>query len=224
MAITLLSLLFTSNVIADQERPVFKNPPEISSQDGKLDTTLTVDWSKVEAGGKKFESYVYNGLFIPPTLRLKPGETLNLELYNKKDGPTNLHFHGTNTSPKGNSDNVFLTIPPGDKLYYSVFFPEIHPQGLFWYHPHIHGTTEYQIGGGMSGLISVDGLLDPWPELQGITTRVMLLRDVQLDKGKVPNPPDPGNPTMRMINGMVNPTIDIKEGEVQLWRVGNIGA
>jgi FtsP/CotA-like multicopper oxidase with cupredoxin domain len=30
------------------------------------------------------------------------------------DDPSNLHFHGMSVSPKGNSDNVFVHVHPGD--------------------------------------------------------------------------------------------------------------
>ena len=52
----------------------------------------------------------------------------------------------------------------------------------------------------------------------------MILRDIQIVDGRVPNPPDSSMPTLRTLNGLVNPSIPIQPGEVQLWRVGNIGA
>ncbi|MEM8843915.1 MAG: multicopper oxidase family protein [Pseudomonadota bacterium] len=212
---------------ADQgERPHFTEPPSLSSENGVLDMELTIESTTVEVGGKSVTTHLYNDLFAPPTIRVKPGDTLRLKLNNKRlDGNTNMHYHGTNVSPKEPADNVYIGIKPGESYQYEVEFPEDHPQGLFWYHPHWHGTTEYQIGGGLSGLLSVDGVLDPWPELKDIRVRHMILRDVQIDKdGNVPNPPDPGNPTMRLVNGLLNPIIPILPGEVQLWRVGNIGA
>ncbi|MEM7170046.1 MAG: multicopper oxidase family protein [Pseudomonadota bacterium] len=209
---------------SSKDRPEFAQPPEVSSSDGVLNTELTVAPHDIEVGGQKVTTELYNGLFAPPTLRVRPGDKLLLNLKNRRGGKTNLHYHGTNTSPKGNSDNVFLTVEPGEDFQYEVDFPPEHPQGLFWYHPHYHGTTEYQIGSGMSGLLSVDGVLDPWPELKDITQRNMILRDIQIVKGKVPDPPDSGNPTMRTLNGQINPSIAIRPGEIQLWRIGNIGA
>lgn len=225
----LLLLLAPLSAIAKDKdkRPAFAEPPQIKSEDGVLETELTVGPHTIEVAGKKVTTNLYNGLFAPPTLRLKPGETLRLKLTNEKgEGEnTNLHYHGTNVSPLAPADSVFITVEPGKDYQYVVDFPKDHPQGLFWYHPHFHGTTEYQIGSGLSGLISVDGVLDPWPELKDITQRFMILRDIQINKhGRVPNPPDPGDKTNRLVNGLRNPTIPIKPGEIQLWRVGNIGA
>ncbi|MEM7124450.1 MAG: multicopper oxidase family protein [Pseudomonadota bacterium] len=222
--LSILVLPISAFADGEEEREELVDPPAVYSNDGVLTTHLTVAPHTIEVGGKKVTTHLYNGLFIPPTLTLKPGDTLVLNLHNYKDYPTNLHYHGTNTSPLGNSDNVYVIVDPNVTFMYEVEFPEDHPKGLFWYHPHYHGSTEYQIGSGLSGLISVEGVLDPWPELKDIRQRNMVLRDIQIVDGKVPNPPDPGNPTMRMINGQVNPTITIRPGEIQLWRVGNIGA
>ncbi len=227
LCLVLASLLLAPRTGATAEhRPDFVNPPEIKSENGVLETELIVAPHTIVVGGEKVTTNLYNGLFAPPTLRLNPGDTLRLKLTNQKgEGEnTNVHYHGTNVSPLAPGDNAFVTIRPGESYQYVIDFPKDHPQGLFWYHPHWHSTTEYQIGSGLSGLISVDDVLAPWPELKDITERVMILRDIQIKHGRVPNPPDPGDPTMRLVNGLRNPTIPIKPGEVQLWRVGNIGA
>jgi suppressor of ftsI len=221
------SLILFSLAAQAQEtgiRPAFREPPEISSVNGVLVTELTIAPHAIEVGGTKVTTNLYNSLFAPPTLRVQPGDKLVLTLHNRMHGSTNVHFHGTDVSPRSPADNVFLRIAPGEDYRYEVEFPRDHPQGLFWYHPHWHGTTEFQIGGGMSGLLSVGDVLEPWPELQGITRRHIILRDIQIVDGKVPNPPDAAKPTLRTVNGLVNPTIDIRPGEIQLWRVGNIGA
>jgi hypothetical protein len=56
-----------------KDRPLFANPPEIQSQNGVLETELTVAPHTIEIGGKRVTTTLYNGLFAPPTLRLKPG-------------------------------------------------------------------------------------------------------------------------------------------------------
>lgn len=229
MRMLLLCLAFLTPICAwaenSDKRPDYKDPPSLKSENGVLALDMTVEMTKIKVGGKDVTTLLYNGLFAPPTLHVNPGDQLQLTLKNRRgDGNTNLHYHGTNTSPKPPQDNVFIRVGPDEDYQYEVDFPADHPQGLFWYHPHWHGATEYQIGSGLSGLISVDGVLDPWPALKDITVRYMILRDIQIKDGKVPNPPDPGDPTMRLVNGLLNPGIPIRPGEVQLWRVGNIGA
>lgn len=164
-------LLPFSAVAQTEKRPEFKDPPEVRSENGVLSIELTVAPHTIEIGGKKVTTYLYNGLFAPPTLRVRPGDQLRVKLRNRKEGNTNLHYHGTNTSPKEPQDNIFVRVGPNEEYQYAVDFPKDHPQGLFYYHPHWHGATEFQIGSGMSGLLSVDGVLDPWPELKDIVTR-----------------------------------------------------
>ena len=89
------------------------------------------------------------------TLRLRPGDVLTLTLVNRMAAETNLHFHGTNVSPRDNSDNVFTHVHPGAAFTYRVAFPANHHPGLFWYHPHMHPTTAEQVGRGMAGALIV---------------------------------------------------------------------
>jgi FtsP/CotA-like multicopper oxidase with cupredoxin domain len=47
-----------------------------------------------------------------------------------------------------------------EKLTYHYEIPKYHPPGLSWYHPHIHGTSASQLGGGLAGLITIGKLWD----------------------------------------------------------------
>jgi FtsP/CotA-like multicopper oxidase with cupredoxin domain len=165
----------------------------------------------------------YNGLYIPPTLRAQPGDTIRLRLTNALAEPTNLHMHGLTVSPRGNSDNVFTRVAPGQTQDYEIRLPPDHPPGLYWYHPHSHGFSDMQVRNGMSGAIIVDGLLDPFPTLRHLPERLLLLKDLQMENGRVVHR-DIGKNTIRTINGIANPLIVLRPGETELWRIGNIGA
>jgi len=205
-------------------RPEFANPEELRSVDGELDTVFRVAMTQTTVAGQDFAAPMYNDTYTPPTLRVDPGDVINLRMVNDIDLETNIHYHGMGVSPLGNSDNVFLHILPMTFFEYEIAIPDTHPHGLFYYHPHQYGTTEAQIMGGMSGLLVVEGLLDPFPELAGIRERLMILRDTQIENGQLPDEIDPSGPTNFTLNGLVNPSIDIQPNEVQLWRIGNLGA
>jgi len=76
----------------------------------------------------------------------------------------------------------------------------------------------------------VDGILDPFPQLQGIKERIMLLKDFQNIGGQIPGGGglvgqiDSNAGTTRTVNGQLNPIIKIRPGETQFWRIGNVGA
>jgi len=202
----------------------FADPPEIDSVDGVLDTTMTVQPETIMVGEQEVTANVYYGLYTPPTWRLRSGDILRVKLENMIDMTTNLHTHGLNVSPMGDSDNIFLHINPTESFSYEIKLPDSHPPGTFYYHPHIYGTTEFQIGNGMSGGIIVDNDEYPPPSLRGVKQRTMLLKDIQMMQGQVPDPPMSSNGTTRSVNGLVNPTIVLHPGETELWRILNIGA
>jgi FtsP/CotA-like multicopper oxidase with cupredoxin domain len=145
-------------------------------------------------------------LYPAPTLQVFPGERLIVHFengltgltirdyfipqYTAKDqpvplypeqmtsSPINLHTHGAHISPKGNADNVMLHIPPGMSNTYTYDIPRNMPQGLYWYHCHLHGLTAAQVYSGLAGLLAVgrtDGNL-PLVTEKSIPVRNMALQ------------------------------------------------
>jgi FtsP/CotA-like multicopper oxidase with cupredoxin domain len=126
----------------------------------------------------------FEGTIPGPTLRVRPGDWLEIEMPN--DLPANdhharmgafphhpftinLHTHGLSVSPKGLSDNVLREMEPGTTSRVRIKIPEDHPSGTFWYHPHKHGAVTYQMFGGMAGFLIVEGgpgTLDALPEVK----------------------------------------------------------
>ncbi|HEX2090778.1 MAG TPA: multicopper oxidase family protein [Longimicrobiaceae bacterium] len=197
----------------------FTNPPEIRSAGGQLRTRLVAAPGTFTLGGATYRRNLYNGSYVPPTLRVRRGDWFQLTLLNQMDSArwTNLHYHGMTVTPRVPGDNVFLHIANQDSFRYAFAIPQWHAPGMFWYHPHPHGLSEGQVLGGMSGALIVEGLLDRYPQWQGITERVMLLKDFV-------NPSDPDGPKIKSINGQTSSTLYIRPGEPQFWRIGNVGA
>jgi suppressor of ftsI len=109
-----------------------------------------------------------------------------------------------------------------------VHLPRDHAPGTYWYHVHLHGLTEEQVMGGMSGLLIVDGLERVLPRrLRGIRERQLAVRDVQHTGGSI-NMGDgsiaPDKPSTWLVNGQLRPRLSLRPGETQLWRIANIGA
>jgi suppressor of ftsI len=95
----------------------FPEPMEMRVVDGVLRATLTAEEREVEIAGQPIRGRVFNGSFVGPTLRLRPGERIELELVNHLMEPTNLHFHGLHVSPGGEADNIFRTVNPGETAH-----------------------------------------------------------------------------------------------------------
>lgn len=206
--------------------PPFQNPVQITSVNGVLDLTFDVDVFPGEVDGQEFMSAQYNGMFAPPTLRVDPGDTILLDVNNLLEAMTNIHYHGMQVSPLPPSDDVFIMIPQNGGFQYEVEIPEDHPQGLYYYHAHLFGITQFQIMSGLSGGIIVGNNLTPFPQLDGITEQVMYLKDIQIVDGMVPSEADidPSAPTNFTVNGQTNPVITMRPGETQYWQFFNIGA
>jgi suppressor of ftsI len=208
----------------------FRNPPELRSLNGELRTSFIVANATFQVAGQTVTSSVYNGSYIPPVLRLRPGDTLYLDLENRTSDSTNLHYHGLNVSPRINadatvSDNVFVLVEPGARLNYQLAIPGNHNPGMYWYHTHRHELAQRQVMSGLSGGLVIDGILDLFPQLAGITERIMLLKDIQITpQGTVPTDISPSSPSWRTVNGQTNPTLAISPGETQFLRFANIGS
>ena len=226
-AAILLLLLGACDTTKQTSSPPFQEPPEFVSEDGVTVGRLEAAVTEVEIGERKVNTTVFNELYAPPTIRVEPGGEIDLNLVNSLTDlgqPTNIHFHGMQVSPLGDSDNIFRQVQPGTTARYHVAIPEEHERGMYWYHSHANRFAEWQVFGGLSGGIIVEGILDPFPELQGITERVMLLKNIRVShSASLPNSIITSEPSIHTINGQVNPTIKISPGETQFWRIANVG-
>jgi suppressor of ftsI len=179
--------------------------------DGLLETTLEArSDADASVGGMTYE-----GDLPGPVLRLRPGDRLKPTLVNNLGGAiTNLHVHGLHVSPEGNGDNVFLHIENGQSFEYDYLLPKDHPAGLYWYHPHHHGNTMQQTGAGLAGAIIIEGAFDDLPEIRDLPERLLVLQGPFFGPAGL----------HYLVNGQVNPTIAIRPGETQRWRVLNASA
>ncbi len=227
---------------------VVADPFSISSQNGALTAQFTLGHS-VDTAGYTHYCYKYAAptqIVEAPTLRVNPGDVINLNVVDqikadsgmKMDmapppGPpcgdggaatinsTNVHFHGMNVPPVCHQDDVINTlIQPGTAGFqFNVHVPTTQPPGLYWYHPHVHGFTEFQVNGGAAGAIVVNGMEKVRPEVAGLTERVFVIRQQYL----VPWVPGPYELTLNFQTPFLAqfPVIDMKPGEKQFWRVAN---
>jgi FtsP/CotA-like multicopper oxidase with cupredoxin domain len=193
----------------------------------------------------------YKGSYPAPTLRVKAGDTIQIRLINRlppspsgqsslaflnHQNSTNLHFHGLHVSPKKVTvggqeiygdyvvDSPDQGVLPGAERLHKIEIPLNHPPGIFWYHPHLHGSTAAQVSGGMFGVIIVEGptgqLFDP----QIANERVIFVHKHNLTAaGRTDSLNDAAvsAPSGFLLNGVSQPTIVMRPGEVQIWHFIN---
>ncbi len=61
---------------------------------------------------------------------------------------SNVHTHGLWVSGRRPADDVDIFVPPGFQYTYEYHLPLEHMPGLAWLHPHFHGSSSLQVGGG----------------------------------------------------------------------------
>jgi FtsP/CotA-like multicopper oxidase with cupredoxin domain len=172
-----------------------EDPAEIDSDAG---TDLIVNADPNNPGQNCF---LYNdkklGLQESPTLRVKPGKSIALNLQNALPGEqissnpcpsnigmpplnaTSLHYHGLNVSPACGQDNSVQTVvTPGKTFSYNIEVAKDSPPGLYWYHPHVHMQAESQVLSGLTGNIVVEGIGKFNKQADKLQERVFVLRDL----------------------------------------------
>lgn len=139
---------------------------EIDATDGKtVSLSLGIVPLSVVTGAASTRGY--NGQVPGPTIRTRPGATLKIELWNdlppekvstmgayntfRAFDTTSLHVHGLHVSSREGHDNIFAVIPAKTALNYTYQIASDHMPGTHWYHPHFHGSTSVQAGGGAAG-------------------------------------------------------------------------
>ncbi|MCY0905748.1 multicopper oxidase family protein [Arthrobacter sp. H14-L1] len=198
-------------------------PHALRSADGRLQIKLSAAQGQVRIAGRDADVLSYNGSLPGPTLILQPGDRVNVTLENGLGDPTNLHVHGLHVSPQGNSDNVLVSVDPGESFDYEYRLPVNHPPGVYWYHPHRHGSVADQVFGGLYGAIIVQ---DPRP-VPVTRERVLVISDISLTGGGSTATVSAMEKVMGregalvLVNGQLNAAMAARPGERERWRIIN---
>ncbi len=229
-------------------------PPDLYSQNGSLSLAFNY-YTTVDAAGRTLFCLVTPDGLQSPTLHIHPGDTLNLVVTNLNPAPppgapseivsnasdlcgdavmtitsVNVHFHGTNTSPRCHGDQVIHTlINSGESFKYSLKFPASEPPGLYWYHPHVHGIAEAAVQGGASGAIVVEGIENIQPAVAGLPQRILLVRDQTVASNTNSDQTPPAwdislNYVPIDYPAYIPAVIKMKPGGQEFWRVANASA
>lgn len=213
----------------------FPEPQMRFSHNGALDTSLHMTLAKIPVAGLTYTTGIeYEHQLPAPTLVFCPGDLVTVHLSNGLPLSTNLHLHGLHVSPNGNGDNVFVDVKPLTERTYQYQIPLDQAPGFYWYHPHLHPLVQPEEAGGAAGGIIVEGSLDQ--RLPNVPERIMIIQGGnRRSKGTPPgtaNPPDLGPPKANappppigvpqlLVNGVQNPAVKIRPGEIQRWRILN---
>lgn len=110
-------------------------------------------------GGHRFLAYGFNGQVPGPLLRARQGARVHVEVANRMDWPTAIHWHGLRLENRfdGVPGLTQAPIQPGDDFLYSLDLPDA---GVFWYHPHLR--EDITQGLGLFGNLLVEPIPEDW--------------------------------------------------------------
>ena len=198
-----------------------------------VELTLTAAAQRLSlVPGVASDVYAYNGTVPGPTLELREGDRVVIHFRNDLPEETTVHWHGLQI-PVDADGSPFHPVEPGGRRDYAFTIRE-GTAGTYWYHPHPHHATGRQVARGLYGAIVVRAADDPLPA--SLREQLLIFSDNRiLPDGRV-HLTEPGTPEGRVdqengregdllfVNGHVMPTLSIRSGEVQRWRLINASA
>lgn len=210
--------------------PVLVN---LSSEPRTVEVTLTAAPARLAlVPGAETDVYAYNDRVPGPTLEAREGDRVIVHFRNELPEPTSVHWHGIHL-PFTADGSPFHPVEPGGQHDY-VFTLDPGTAGTYWYHPHPNHSAGRQVAKGLFGALIVRAADDPLPA--SVTEKLLILADNRfLPDGSI-DLPDPASPEghvefengregdVLFVNGQVMPTLTIRSGEVQRWRVINASA
>ena len=195
--------------------------------DGVRVFSLTLQPGSVEwVPGSPTATYGVNGPLLGPTLHLRVGESVRIEVTNSLAESSTLHWHGMEL-PARSDGGPYQPIAPG--ATWKSEFDVIQRPMMAWYHPHQMHHTARQVYMGMAGLIYVT---DPsanvdLPSTYGVDDMPLVIQDRRFfADGTHPYSPG-GSLAMRdrmaglkgdimLVNGAIEPNYPVLQGLVRL--------
>ncbi len=95
----------------------------------------------------------YNGNYLGPTIRVRNGQRVQVDVHNTLDQQTTVHWHGLHVPAKFDG-GPRQPIAPGSS--WSPHFTIKQQAATLWYHPHAMGLTGEHVFMGLAGLFYIE--------------------------------------------------------------------
>jgi FtsP/CotA-like multicopper oxidase with cupredoxin domain/mono/diheme cytochrome c family protein len=172
--------------------------------------------------------FAYNGQIPGPTIDVMEGDHVIVHFHNALNEPTTVHWHGLHLPITADGSPMHPVAPGEDRVYEFTLRPG--SAGTYWYHPHPHYRTGYQVAKGLYGAFIVRAADDP---LAHLSEQLLILSDNRFNDDGTLDFPDPDSLAGRIdfengregdrlfVTGALLPDLAIRSGELQRWRVIN---
>lgn len=199
-------------------------PEDLNPDSHILEIRLEAKVAEVELKpGVKTKVWTYNGLLPGPYIRAAKGDRLIVHFHNSLPEATTIHWHGLRVPNEmdGTPGMTQPLVPTGGDFTYDFVLRDA---GTYWYHPHANSAA--QVGFGLYGPIVVTDPADPKEFGDDL---VLMLSDISLYDNALMAKDEGGNfgdlfgreGSTLLINGRVMPTLLVRKGKQQRWRIIN---
>ena len=193
----------TSTVTTASGRVALPVPPRLEGSTFDLDMATG---QRQFLPGLSTPTKGYNGDFLGPTLVVRSGTDIEMNVANNLDVTTTTHWHGMHV-PAAMDGGPHQPIAPGET--WQARYPVLNRAGTYWYHPHLHPpvrqgaifdpeSTGYQVYEGLAGMLIVEDEISdslPLPRSYGMDDIPIILQDRRFhDDGTFLHFPDDFNP------------------------------
>jgi len=130
------------------------NPLWIPDTISGVNFNLTVKdtFKQLRSGNQTITGAVNNSTFWGPTLIMTKGDTVHMNVTNKLNDSTTIHWHGMHL-PAVMDGGPHQVIPPNTN--WQPYWKVTNSASTLWYHPHLHEMTEEHLGKGIGGFIII---------------------------------------------------------------------
>lgn len=204
--IGLLFCFLTIELIIFAQNPLFIPPVQTGNN---FNLTLQKG-SKTFFQGFKTPTLGFNGDFLGPTLVFKKGDSVHIDVLNRLDSETTVHWHGLQVPSKWDGG-------PGHATHIHVGqtwkprFKILNRAATYWYHPHAHGTTQNHVVSGLAGMIIIQDQEEAalsLPRTYGVDDIPLIIQDKTFDSTSRAIVIT-GLSHQMMVNGVLNPQASV---------------
>lgn len=103
-------------------------------------------------GNQTITGGINNSQFWGPTIFINKGDTVHMNVLNKLNDSTTIHWHGMHL-PAVMDGGPHQVIPPG--TLWQPYWKVTNNAATYWYHPHLHEMTLEHLSKGIGGFIIV---------------------------------------------------------------------
>jgi len=191
----LFSFLFFLILSVSISQTLLPIPDTLSGTNISL--TMHKDSVQFFPSGPISQTYAYNNYkYLGPTLILRKGTNVNIDVTNQIGDTTTVHWHGLHVPSMWDGGPHTAILP---NAIWNPQFTIMDNAATYWYHPHLHQKTAEQAIKGAAGLIIVKDHIEAalnLPSTYGIDDYTIIVQVQQKNASKQTVPLERHNTTM----------------------------